>query len=251
MQSSTVAALGVVMMTAVGTASSVQAQVIDFGAVAVGGSVSYGGATLDSSTAFELGTSVLTVSTVGTADASGLAVGDVITVFPTNIVYGSGSSGTLSTPVVKMWTDSLGTFEETLTDVDSVDRSSANAITIDLAGTLTGPGFSDVPAFLILSANQAGGPGFAMSASLTNTAMNGESIPPPLPVMIPEARTWAMMLIGFAGLGLTGYRRGRKGIEVAASVSHPNHNRPRARRPVGRSGGLPQIGVLLSRTLSE
>jgi hypothetical protein len=209
MQSSTVAALGVVMMTAVGTASSVQAQVFDFGAVAVGGSVSYGGATLDSSIALELGTSVLTVSTVGTADASGLAVGDVITV-PTNIVYGSGSSGTLSTPVVKMWTDSLGTFEETLTDVDSVDRSSANAITIDLAGTLTGPGFSDVPAFLILSANQAGGPGNAIGVSFTNTAMNGESIPPPLPVMIPEARTWAMMLIGFAGLGFAGYRRARK-----------------------------------------
>jgi PEP-CTERM motif len=33
---------------------------------------------------------------------------------------------------------------------------------------------------------------------------------------IPEPSTWAMMLIGFAGLGFAGYRTSRKGVSVAA-----------------------------------
>jgi hypothetical protein len=33
---------------------------------------------------------------------------------------------------------------------------------------------------------------------------------------IPEASTWAMMLLGFAGLGFLGYRRNRKAVSVAA-----------------------------------
>ena len=31
---------------------------------------------------------------------------------------------------------------------------------------------------------------------------------------IPEPSTWAMMLIGFAGLGFVGYRRTRKGVSI-------------------------------------
>lgn len=33
---------------------------------------------------------------------------------------------------------------------------------------------------------------------------------------VPEASTWALMLLGFAGLGLAGYRASRKGAAVAA-----------------------------------
>jgi len=33
---------------------------------------------------------------------------------------------------------------------------------------------------------------------------------------IPEASTWAMMLIGFAGLGFAGYRKSRKVVSIAA-----------------------------------
>jgi hypothetical protein len=33
---------------------------------------------------------------------------------------------------------------------------------------------------------------------------------------VPEPSTWAMMLLGFAGLGLAGYRASRKGVSIAA-----------------------------------
>jgi hypothetical protein len=32
----------------------------------------------------------------------------------------------------------------------------------------------------------------------------------------PEASTWVMMLIGFAGLGIAGYRATRKGADATA-----------------------------------
>jgi hypothetical protein len=33
---------------------------------------------------------------------------------------------------------------------------------------------------------------------------------------VPEPSTWAMMLLGFAGLGFAGYRTSRKPISIAA-----------------------------------
>jgi hypothetical protein len=33
---------------------------------------------------------------------------------------------------------------------------------------------------------------------------------------VPEPSTWAMMLLGFAGLGLAGYRNGRRKIAITA-----------------------------------
>jgi hypothetical protein len=42
-------------------------------------------------------------------------------------------------------------------------------------------------------------------------------LPPVLePTTTPETSTWAMMLLGFAGLGFAGYRRSRKAVSVAA-----------------------------------
>jgi len=34
---------------------------------------------------------------------------------------------------------------------------------------------------------------------------------------VPEASTWAMMLLGFAGLGYAGYRRARAGRATLAA----------------------------------
>jgi uncharacterized membrane protein len=36
-------------------------------------------------------------------------------------------------------------------------------------------------------------------------------IPPPIPPATPETSTWAMMLLGFAGLAFAGYRRAKAG----------------------------------------
>jgi hypothetical protein len=36
--------------------------------------------------------------------------------------------------------------------------------------------------------------------------------------LVPEPSTWAMMLLGFAGLGFVGYRRQRQRLAGAASV---------------------------------
>ena len=41
------------------------------------------------------------------------------------------------------------------------------------------------------------------------------SVPPPTPA-VPEPSTWAMLLIGFAGLGYAGYRAWRKSAALAA-----------------------------------
>jgi hypothetical protein len=37
------------------------------------------------------------------------------------------------------------------------------------------------------------------------------------PQSVPEPSTWAMMLVGFAGLGFAGYRASRRGVAIAAS----------------------------------
>jgi hypothetical protein len=40
-------------------------------------------------------------------------------------------------------------------------------------------------------------------------------IPPP-PILVPESSTWAMMLLGFAGLAFAGYRRAKPGRAILA-----------------------------------
>jgi len=39
---------------------------------------------------------------------------------------------------------------------------------------------------------------------------------PPPPPEIPESSTWAMMFVGFAGLGLAGFRASRRSVTVPA-----------------------------------
>jgi hypothetical protein len=46
---------------------------------------------------------------------------------------------------LERWTGTAGLFTETLTTVASIDRTVANAITVTLDGTVTGPGSSAVP----------------------------------------------------------------------------------------------------------
>ena len=126
-----------------------------------------------------------------------------LTITPSNVVYGSGTgSSPLSSDVVKSWTGANGdVFTETLTDIKSINRGTANAITVFLTGTVSDTLglFDDTSVNFILSANEVGGPGTAISASFTNTT-----------APIPEPSTWVMMVLGFAGLGYAAARRSSK-----------------------------------------
>jgi hypothetical protein len=196
------AALAAVSVATLGAVPAAQAAMIDFGVVALGGTITYTGARLQFSTGLDLDGATLLVSSVGAGDSSGLISGDHVSISPTEIDYGLGA-GPLMTDIVKSWTATVGPdagdlFTETLTTVDSIDRSTRNAITVTLGGTLTGPGFSAQPVSFILSANQAGGPGNVVSAALTNVSV------------VPEPSTWVMMLLGFAALGYAAVRRSAK-----------------------------------------
>ena len=68
---------------------------------------------------------------------------------------------------------------------------------INLGSSLGGPGI-DLTIAYNLVADGSGGFGF-------DFAVGGA---------VPEPSTWAMMLIGFAGLGFAGYRASRKNVAV-------------------------------------
>lgn len=215
MKTSLIAALGAAAIATL-AGSAAQAAVIDFGVAAIGGDpgVSYsGGGTLDTSASFDLDGALLAVTSVGPNDASGLVVfvngappgtPNTVDIDPSDIMYGSGT-GKVNAPlpsIVKSWTANGDTFTETLDTVVSIDRSTGNAITVVLEGTLSDT--ADVfpvgsPAFLILSATQADGPGGAISVSLTNTST----------LSTPEPSTWVMMALGFGALGYAATRKGK------------------------------------------
>jgi hypothetical protein len=212
-----VPALAVALMATIGATSSSQAavKVIDFSVSTSNTStLSYTGSTLDKSSAFSFDGTLLAVGSVGSDDnGSGLSVGDVITLKPTNVMYGSATGSGLDLPIMggsitKTWEDPLGSFVETLTTVDSINRGTRNAITVQLSGTVTGPGFADVPITFTLTANQnAGPPHGAITAGFTESAMTA---------VVPEPSTWVMMGLGFVGLGYAAVRRSSKDRRAVA-----------------------------------
>jgi hypothetical protein len=185
---------------------------VTFSVATLGGTLLYtGGPTLDTSSSLDLDDALLIVTNISAGDQSGLSLfpdGPDSTVTLTSpINYGSGS-GTLDTPIIgdgyifETWTGVGGDlFTETLSEVLSINRATPDVITVILSGTLSDSDglFVDRPATLILSADQSGGPGAAVGASITNTASS-----------VPEPSTWAMMLAGFAFLGYAGYLRPRE-----------------------------------------
>jgi PEP-CTERM motif len=220
-------ALAVALIAGIGGGSAAQAAVhtIDF-SVGIdadgGGTLSYipaGKSTLDKSNAFNFDGTKLVVDSLGSDDnSSGLVAGNPISLMPSLIDYGTGSgtlpAGTLigNGPITKTWTSTVGpdigdVFTETLTDVESINRGTDDAITVVLSGTVFDsmglfPKADDIPAIMELAATQIAGPGGAISVSLTNfaTATSG----------VPEPSTWAMMALGFIGLGYAAVRRGSK-----------------------------------------
>jgi PEP-CTERM motif len=201
-----VPALAAAFIATVGASSAAQAAVIDFGVDAItGADLSYTGPSLNASTAFDFDGSPLAVTSKGAGDASGLVVLSFptspdmfVSLSPTDIVY---DMGTLASPVTKSWTGSTGDmFTETLTSVKSINRATADAITVVLTGTVTDTDglFKGSPVKFIMQANQVGGPGDAITASFTNVSS------------VPEPATWVMLALGFAGLGYAAVRRSAK-----------------------------------------
>ena len=195
----TMAAAG---LAAVMLASSAQAVTINFGAIPIGGTPSYTGATLDQSTSFNFGGGFYLVNQIGPGDQSTLALNNLIAL--TNPIYGPGNIGALAVPMIKVWVTAAGTFTETLTNF-LINRTTPDALTLVLSGTLTSTTGINQSAFAIVNANQVGGPGSAVNWSLTNTS----SLVPsnvPLPAGLP------LFVTGLGAIGLLAWRRKRKAI---------------------------------------
>ena len=190
-------ALAVAFITMIGASSAAQAavNVIDFGVgVSSTGGGTLGvtpmGGSLQTSVAFDFDNTKLDVTMVGPDDTTGQLLGNAVTLMPTNIMYGSSSMGpaTLGMPVTKSWTVGGDTFSENLTDVASIIRS-MDSITVTLTGTVSDTMhlFNMTPARMMLNATEAGGPGAAISVSLTDfaTTAGTRRTPPPLPSRQP------------------------------------------------------------------
>lgn len=75
-------------------------------------------------------------------------------------------------------------------------------------------------------------------ATLTNAAGDVFSVPIVGPAPVPEPTTWAMMLIGSAGLGFAGYRRAR-GPRGASRLTASLSSHPQSAGTARRSSGTP------------
>ena len=194
------------------------ANTIDFAISPLSGTAGYTGASLDQSTAFDLGAGAagtLSVHPVGVGDQSGLTDGDTtsVTISPTNIQFGSGTgnvSNALTTSITKAWSDSLGNFSETFTTVDFIGRGTANTVAVLLEGLLNGPGFTNSTVFFLLTANQSLPPNGAISWSASESSTNPINNPAPLPAALP------LLATGLGAFGLLGWRRKRKAAALAA-----------------------------------
>jgi hypothetical protein len=211
-----IALLGAAGIATLAASTAAEAAIIDFGVAVADGAPTYMGTSLDMSNVLDLDQSTLLVVEKGADDASGLPLFSTITLTAdtspasSEIIYGFGTGPSpLGADVVLSWTGSTGdTFTETLTTVTSISRAMTNQIGMTLTGTVSDADgvFTDAPVLVSLTANQANGPGEALSISFTHTSSFGPAI--------PEPSTWVMMGLGFGALGYAA-RRQRKTMLTA------------------------------------
>jgi hypothetical protein len=151
---------------------------------------------------------VLTLKAVG--DTSSVSGGPSFFLLdvPLTFTLSGGGSGTFTddeTAVIANQGATLAGFSDFTTDEFILGTSSAVFATYDLRAVI-GP----VTGGAIFNS----GSSFATSAgTLVIGSLSGDAT---FTATIPEPSTWAMMLLGFAGLGFAGYRRSRKAVSIAA-----------------------------------
>jgi hypothetical protein len=123
-------------------------------------------------------------------------------------MFGSGPvTATFATPITSLseylQSNLSGTFNETATAYDGVTQ--VDSVTID--GLQSG----NLPGTAKLLTVSAAAITSVVFSTTNDVAGFGISDPP-----VPEPATWALMLIGFAGLGFAGYRTSRNNAATAA-----------------------------------
>jgi hypothetical protein len=152
------------------------------------------------------------------------APGDLTTA--TSVSVGSGWDDVVSTPAITDFTLSnpitlavgstiivsfdIGGSPYTDTVTVKTDTVAGNTVELtafgELMGSGAGPG-KDTPSELDLGFTQSGGAGHTISGSATYSAST-----------VPEPSTWAMVLLGFAGLGYAAFRRGAKTRVIGEAI---------------------------------
>ena len=128
---------------------------------------------------------------------------------------GSVTSFVLSNPAnlsvsggTNLGTNTLTIVVGGVTYTDTLTETQNNFSQVVETGQLMGPGLpvGGLASSLNLSYTQSGGKGKGISGSATFIAYSA----------VPEPATWAMLLLGFAGLGYTAFRRSAKNRTFAA-----------------------------------
>jgi PEP-CTERM motif len=156
----------------------------------------------------------------------------------TGTITTNGATGTLNPSDFVAWNLLLtgaGGVSDRITNLDSGAvawgyGSDVTATTTDLYFNFSGPygymvfqdGFEsgthyycDASAMSACFAGESVVPQSFTDPSFVNVAQSGNQI---IGAVIPEPSTWAMMLAGFAGLGLAGYRRARRAAPAPVSA---------------------------------
>ena len=136
--------------------------------------------------------SLLPISNIVT-DNTGIQLFGTLPVLTNPAPVGVGQSLTLS------WTTAKGKFTDALTEKTVVGIPNTS-LTMIATGDIAGPaGFDPAASEVTFLFTQGSGPGYAMSGTVT-TDLTGAAV--------PEPSTWALALVGFAGLAAVGWRRG-------------------------------------------